>query len=258
MRRAELTLRREDGRVVCESVRVADTTLRRLRGLLGRKSLPPDQGMLLRPAWSIHTWFMRFPIDVVFLDPDQVVVKIEHEVRPFKTATCRGAREVVELSSGECARRGLELGDRVSWAARSTADPLGDDGGTLTASPSHWGERAGDVLVVSADPRFTRLVRFLLEGRELAVTVAAPDRAAAAAASTDPAAVVVDASSGVADALRLAAAVGVETGAPVVLACEEAGLDVPGGTPAFHKWDETELLVAEVERLAQDAHEGTG
>ena len=69
-----LTLRREDGRVVAESVTVADSTMRRLRGLLGKRDLPSGYGVLLRPAWSIHTAFMRFPIDVVFLDPDQVVI----------------------------------------------------------------------------------------------------------------------------------------------------------------------------------------
>ena len=47
--------------------------MRRLRGLLGKGDLPSGHGILLRPAWSIHTAFMRFPIDVVFLDADQVV-----------------------------------------------------------------------------------------------------------------------------------------------------------------------------------------
>ena len=66
-----LTLRREDGRVVAESVTVADSTMRRLRGLLGKGDLPSGQGILLRPAWSIHTAFMHFPIDVVFIDADK-------------------------------------------------------------------------------------------------------------------------------------------------------------------------------------------
>ena len=72
--------------------------------------------MLLRPAWSIHTAFLRFPIDVVFIDPDQVVIKIEPQLPPFSTASCRGAREVVELAAGECARRELHVGDRITWA----------------------------------------------------------------------------------------------------------------------------------------------
>ena len=102
---ATLTLRREDGRIVCERVVVADRAHRRMRGLLGRKYLREGEGMVLRPGWSIHTAFMRFPIDAVFLDADQVVIKIEPEIGAWRTVSCRGAREVVELSAGECHRR---------------------------------------------------------------------------------------------------------------------------------------------------------
>ena len=75
-------------------------------GLLGRKSIGSDEGVALRPASRSTRAFMRFPIDVVFLDADLVVLKIDEAVPPFRTASCRGAREVVELRAGECARRG--------------------------------------------------------------------------------------------------------------------------------------------------------
>src|SRR4029078_10025622 len=117
MRAVALTLRREDGMIICENVRVADTLRRRMWGLLGRKNLPSNEGILLRPAWSIHTAFMRFPIDVVFIDPEQIVLRIEPELRSSKTASCRGALEVVELAAGECAQRGLEAGERVAWGS---------------------------------------------------------------------------------------------------------------------------------------------
>ena len=81
-RRGLLTLRREDGRIICETVQVADTIWRRMRGLLGRNSLEPAKGLLLRPAWSIHTMFMRFPIDVVFVDHDLIVIRIAHVAPP--------------------------------------------------------------------------------------------------------------------------------------------------------------------------------
>ena len=106
-------LTREDGRVVCEHLLVAARPLRRMRGLLGRTSLPADEGILLRPAGSVHTFFMRFPIDVVFLDRDDVVVGIEPALAPWRTAGRRGARAVVELAAGECERRGLAVGDRL-------------------------------------------------------------------------------------------------------------------------------------------------
>lgn len=256
MRTAELTLRREDGRVVCESVRVADTTTRRLRGLLGRRSLPSGQGMLLRPAFSIHTWFMRFPIDVVFLDPEQVVIKIDASVRPFKTSSCRGAREVVELTAGECERRGLGLGDRVAWAARSSWDAVGDSAGALTAPPARQ-QPVGSILVVSTDPRFTKLIRFLLEGRDLSVTVVGPETAARQLAVSPAGAVLIDADTHPADGLRLANALRVEANTPTVIARESSG-PLPGGVPSFHKWEQTEDLVAAVVGFVRPDHEAEG
>jgi len=107
------SLTREDGRVVCEHLLVAARPLRRMRGLLGRAELPPDEGILLRPAGSVHTFFMRFPIDVVFLNEDQVVLGIQPALAPWKTAGRRGAKAVIELAAGECERRGLQVGDRV-------------------------------------------------------------------------------------------------------------------------------------------------
>jgi uncharacterized membrane protein (UPF0127 family) len=108
--------RPEDGRVVCEQLLVAARPLRRMRGLLGRSSLPAGEGILLRPAGSVHTFFMRFPIDVVFLDRENVVVGIEPAVPPWRTAGRRGAKAVVELAAGECDRVGLRVGDRLAAA----------------------------------------------------------------------------------------------------------------------------------------------
>src|SRR5512134_2350606 len=158
---ATLTLRREDGRIVCERVFVADRAHRRMRGLLGRKYLRSGEGMVLRPGWSIHTAFMRFPIDAVFPDADQVVIKIETEVGAWRTVSCRGAREVVELAAGECHRRGLEVGDRVAWASRSALDARADRAGVVPWDGDEAEPRAR-VLVASSDPRFVRLARFLL------------------------------------------------------------------------------------------------
>ena len=106
---------RTDGVVVCEECLVAATPLTRMRGLLGRSSLPSGQGILLRPAASIHTFFMRFPIDVVFLDDELRVVEIAADLRPWRAAGKRGARAVLELPAGECARRGLAVGDQVRF-----------------------------------------------------------------------------------------------------------------------------------------------
>jgi uncharacterized protein len=105
-----------DGRVVCEHLLVAARPLRRMRGLLGRRTLPHGEGILLRPAASIHTFFMRFSIDAVFLDRGNVVVAIEPDLGPWRVASCRGAHAVVELRAGEAARRRIHPGERLEAA----------------------------------------------------------------------------------------------------------------------------------------------
>jgi uncharacterized membrane protein (UPF0127 family) len=105
---------REDGAVICERCMVAATPVSRLKGLLGRRELGPDEGLLIRPSSSIHMFFMRFPIDAVFLDRDLVVRRVVPELRPWRIAVARGAKSVVELAAGEAARRGVAMGDRLT------------------------------------------------------------------------------------------------------------------------------------------------
>ena len=98
------------GRVVCARCAVADTPWTRLRGLLGRASLAPDEGLLIRPTSSIHMLFMRFAIDAVFLDRELRVVKVVRNLRPWRFASARGAKMVVELPAGSA---GVQPGDRL-------------------------------------------------------------------------------------------------------------------------------------------------
>jgi uncharacterized protein len=107
----EVTLKRENGDVVCDRCVVAASPFARMKGLLGRSELRPGEGLLLRPASAIHTFFMRFPIDAVFLDRDWRVVGIAGDVAPWRTAGRKGAKAVLELPAGESARRGLRPGD---------------------------------------------------------------------------------------------------------------------------------------------------
>lgn len=109
----EVALRREDGTIVCERCLLAETALTRMRGLLGRRELPSGQGILLKPASSVHMAFMRFPIDAVFLDRDLRVVKVASDLRPWRTAGSRKAKAVLELPAGEAQRRGVTTGDRL-------------------------------------------------------------------------------------------------------------------------------------------------
>jgi uncharacterized membrane protein (UPF0127 family) len=235
-------LRREDGRVVAESVTVADSTGRRLRGLLGKKELPSGHGVLLRPAWSIHTAFMRFPIDVVFLDADQIVIKIVPNLQSFKTASCRGAREVIELRAGECERRGLALGDRVAWAARAA-----DEAAPIPVADLE-GERRGAVVLASTDQRYLKLVRFLLDGKGIGVVASVPPQGAAEAAGGESADVVVIDAGAVTEGLRLANVTRARRPeATVVLVGEDAAERAPAGMRVYEKWDDTDGVVAAIE-----------
>ena len=112
-------LQRQDGRVVCEHLLVAARPLQRMRGLLGRRSLPAGEGILLRPAGSVHMFFMRFAIDAVFLDREDRVLKVAAGLAPWRMAACRGARAVLELPAGEAQRRGLRPGVSLTQVWRS-------------------------------------------------------------------------------------------------------------------------------------------
>jgi uncharacterized protein len=104
-------LKKAGGEVVCERCELADTPLKRLKGLLGRSGLDEGDGMLFRPAGSIHMFFMRFAIDAVFCDRDLVVVGVERDLQPWKMARRKGAKVVIELAAG--AAGGVEPGDRL-------------------------------------------------------------------------------------------------------------------------------------------------
>jgi hypothetical protein len=82
-----------------------------MRGLLGRSRLDSDEGMLFRPAGSVHMFFMRFAIDAVFCDRDLVVIDVERSLQPWRTAGRKGAKVVIELAEG--AADGLAPGTRL-------------------------------------------------------------------------------------------------------------------------------------------------
>ena len=90
---------------------MADTFLRRFLGLMGRRKLPPGRGLLLAPCNSVHMCFMRFAIDVIYLDDDDRVLKVARNLWPWLgLSLCPGARAVLEVTAGEAARLGLEKG----------------------------------------------------------------------------------------------------------------------------------------------------
>ncbi|HEU0021740.1 MAG TPA: DUF192 domain-containing protein [Dehalococcoidia bacterium] len=120
---------------------VATSPWSRSWGLLGRDRLPEDQGLWIRPCKAIHTFFMRFPIDVVFLAPDGTVIKTKPDLKAFRfSAGGRGSHSVVELPGGLIARHQLSVGDQLELAtADQTSDPMADPmESSSTRYPRFW------------------------------------------------------------------------------------------------------------------------
>ena len=90
--------------------------LPRMKGLLGKRELAAGEGLLIQPAPSIHTFFMRFPIDVVFLAKNGEVMKVAPNVGAWLVRSCRRAFAVLELAAGEAERHGITVGDHVDKA----------------------------------------------------------------------------------------------------------------------------------------------
>ena len=102
------------GTVVAERVRVARSSRDRTVGLLGRDGLPADEGLWIERSPSIHMFFMRFPIDAVFVGKDGRVTQVVPDLRPWRVVWwARGARDCLELSSGAAARSGTQPGDEL-------------------------------------------------------------------------------------------------------------------------------------------------
>jgi len=99
----------QSGDVLCPRCVEADSFWLRFRGLMLRRSLPRDEGMLFRGAGSIHMFFMRFAIDAVFCDKELQVLRVARGLQPWRMAGARGARVVIELADGAAA--GVEPGD---------------------------------------------------------------------------------------------------------------------------------------------------
>lgn len=105
--------------VVIGHVRRTTSAFERMRGLLGHGPLAADHGLWLVPCNSIHTAFMRYPIDVVFLDRALTVVYIETALSPWRSAWRVRARSVLELAAGGAAAAELTVGQRLRWHAHA-------------------------------------------------------------------------------------------------------------------------------------------
>lgn len=110
--------------VVADRLLTAFDSASRRRGLLGRDGLPPGTALIIAPSNAVHTFFMRFPIDVAFVARDGRVIKVRAAVPPWRvTASLRGFT-VIEFAAGTLARSNTRPGDSLICEAAETVDPL--------------------------------------------------------------------------------------------------------------------------------------
>ncbi len=98
---------------VADRVTLSDTSETRRTGLLKHESLPKGEGLWIIPCEAVHTFRMKFPIDVVFIDKHKRVTKIVPAMKKSRMAMSWRARSVVELTAGLAAETGMEVGDQL-------------------------------------------------------------------------------------------------------------------------------------------------
>ncbi|MCG3161582.1 MAG: hypothetical protein JMDDDDMK_02771 [Acidobacteria bacterium] len=105
---------RATGQCLAEKVALANTVFKRLRGLMFRRRLAPAEAIWLRPCNGVHTFWMLFAIDVIFLDQQLRIVKLVENMRPFRvTSPQLAARSVVEMPAHTISRASLKVGDQL-------------------------------------------------------------------------------------------------------------------------------------------------
>jgi uncharacterized protein len=102
--------------VVAASVEVADSVPKRSKGLLGRKGLDPGSGLWIVPCEAVHTFWMQFPIDLIYLDRDLRIRKLRSDVRPWRLSGCLTAHSVLELASGAIRSSQVMPGDKLEFS----------------------------------------------------------------------------------------------------------------------------------------------
>lgn len=116
-----LNLTRET--IIATQAEVAETGEKRRKGLLGRKGLSAGAGLWIVPCESVHTFAMKFPIDLVYLDRNRRVKKIRNNVRPWKMSACFSAHSVIELAAGTINDTQTRPGDRLAFRQVPPGEP---------------------------------------------------------------------------------------------------------------------------------------
>jgi len=103
--------------VLATCMEVADSAAKRNKGLLGRERLAPGEGLWIRPCEAVHTFWMRFPIDLIYLDRKNRIRKLVSALPPWRLSGCVWAHSVLELPSGTIRNTRTQPGDTLDFSA---------------------------------------------------------------------------------------------------------------------------------------------
>ncbi len=102
--------------VISENVMVADTFFRRLRGLMFTKTLPEENALHIEPCNGVHTFNMRYSIDILYLDKSQIILAVDEDMRPWRIGRfVNNAVAVVELPRGRVKKMCIKTGQAVQF-----------------------------------------------------------------------------------------------------------------------------------------------
>jgi uncharacterized membrane protein (UPF0127 family) len=99
--------------VLADAAELADTSEKRRTGLLKHDRLEPGQGLWIVPCESVHSFFMKFAIDLVYLDRNKKVRKVRHRMVPWRISACLTAHSILELPAGTVAASATQVGDQL-------------------------------------------------------------------------------------------------------------------------------------------------
>jgi uncharacterized membrane protein (UPF0127 family) len=106
------------------AVEVADSGPRRSKGLLGRTGLEPGTGLWIVPCEAVHTFWMQFPIDLVYIDRGKRVQKVRHNVGPWRMSACLSAHSIIELAPGAIRESQTQPGDELEFSPMDSNDSI--------------------------------------------------------------------------------------------------------------------------------------
>jgi hypothetical protein len=111
-----LVLNKTNNIVIADNCKVADRFFSRFLGLMGKKSLPQGSGLLIKPCNSIHMFFMKIPLDIVFIDESSSVIYLIENIKPWHISKLvRGAVSTIELPAGTIQHCNISIGDKFEF-----------------------------------------------------------------------------------------------------------------------------------------------